>query len=156
MIDVNLIDGALNYYKQIHIKDGKPQQKFGNDLMQWFSTQEDGIIEISGAPLEIAKTNLQLSYIHALIKIFSSEQGYTTMQSKLACKEITGYFEAVTNVIRGGTSIQYKSFGDASLKELSRICDEFYTYLTVDVGLNVPDSEEWKKMTPEQRAKHTY
>ena len=156
MIDVNLIDGEMSYYKQLRIKDGKFTQKFGSDLMQWVSTQPDKEVELTVKELEISKTNDQLSYIHALIKIFSSEQGYTTMQSKLACKEITGYFEAVTNVIRGGTSIQYKSFGDASLKELSRICDEFYTYLTVDVGLNVPDSEEWKKMTPEQRAKHTY
>lgn len=156
MINVKLEDGVLSFSEIFEIKDGVASHKFAPKVSAYLKTLENGKYELSIQELELAKTHDQLALIHVYIKIFSDDGGYTPMQAKLASKEICGYYEVVKNVIRGGNTIKYKSFADASLKELTRIIDEFYTYLTVDCGLNVPNSTEWKEMTAEQKREWSY
>lgn len=154
MVNVKLEDGIMKFSEVFRIKDGKPQHKFGQKFLQWCSQQPDGEYENSCQPLEMSKTRDQLAYIHVLIKIFAEETGVTPFQSKLACKEVSGYYKITKNPIRGGNATVYKSFADASIKELSRIIDEWYSYLIYDVGLNVPTAEEYKNMNAEERSKY--
>lgn len=146
----------MSFSEIFSVKDGVNSHKFAPKVATYLKTLADGEYELAITELELQKTHDQLALIHVYIKIFSDDGGYTPMQSKLACKEITGYYEVVKNVIRGGNTIQYKSFANASMKELKRIIDEFYTYLTVDCGLNVPSSEQWKEMTEEQKRDWKY
>lgn len=146
----------MSFSEIFEVENGVSDHKFAHKVQNYIKKCKDGKYELTIREFEIQKTYDQLALIHVYIKIFSDDTGHTTMQSKLACKEVTGYYEVVKNVIRGGNSIQYKSFADASIRDLQRVIDEFYTYLTVDCGLNVPDSEEWKKMSDEEKKKWRY
>ena len=153
VINIKLEDGVMKFSETFRISDGVPQHKFGHKFLNWCKSQEDGEYENTCQPLEIAKTHDQLEYIHVLIKLYSDEIGETKFACKLACKEIAGYYKVTKNLIRGGTSIEYKSFANASMKKLSEIIDKYYEYLVYDIGMNIPDAETYKQMTAEERSK---
>lgn len=134
------------FSETFRIKDGTASHKFAPKVAEYLKTLSDGEYELTIRELEMSKTYNQLKYIHKLIKIFSDETGETEFASKLACKEIAGYYKVTKNPIRGGNAIVYRSFADASIKELSEVIDKWYNYLVYDMGMNVPDAEEFKEM----------
>lgn len=127
------------------VRDGKTH-KFSDKLGAYIRNLPDGEYECAVKELEMSKTYDQIKYIHKLISIFSEETGETQFASKLACKEIAGYYKVTKNPIRGGNAIVYRSFADANIKELSEVIDKWYNYLVYDMGINVPTAEQFKEM----------
>nr|BDD43953.1 hypothetical protein 16 [bacterium] len=144
--NVKLEDGVLKFSEVFRIKDGASTSRWSDKVGTWIKAQEDGEFEIIIQPLEITKTQEQLAYIHVLLKYYEDEVGCTPVEAKIGCKELAGFYEVTYNPIKKVAEKNWKSFGKASLKELSRVIDVWYTYLTVDAGMDIPTAEEYKEL----------
>ena len=135
---------------EFEVLKGKSTKPFSNEIARWIRQLKDGRYNMKGAPYEFKPSNDQYALIHVYAKIFSDDTGYTIEESKDHLKSITNHFNLARKVDTNEEYEQYKSFR-CSMRELTRIIDEAYNYLTHDRGMNVPTPEQWKKMTPEQK-----
>ena len=133
------------------VVQGRPTAPFSERVKDYHSNLTDGVYTMHIDAAKDAKTLAQLAYIHVLIWAFAYVSKVSDASAKLACKEIVGFYDTTPNPIRGAVSVCYKSLGNASKDELANMIRVFFDYLTIEMLLPLPTSEEWGGKNSEQR-----
>ncbi len=113
-----------------------------NELIK--QTKEGSKLIVMFIPEEDTGTNPQLAKIHAMINDLAKETGAESNELKLQIKKAVGM------TYMKGDKLAYRSFGKASIKELSEVI-EYINLAGAMVGLDFAKNLNYRQQHPDQQ-----
>lgn len=89
-----------------------------------------------------AKSNKQCAYLHILFKALADYSGETPQYTKLAMKEMFGYYDYYDSKEEKHRFKVYRTISTMNKRELSKFIDEVYLFCNSE-GLQVLSPEEY-------------